>query len=112
MMSLFKILISILIGVCFSFILIFFFGNAGIKEYISLKEHKTLLEENITDLEQVNTALNVEFISLKQESERIRLLSRDLGYFLSNEHVITIDGYPVKKEYYQVGKNEQVISML
>jgi cell division protein FtsB len=103
-MRLFRLFISFYIGLIFSFVSAFFFGEAGLGEYSSLLEYRETLERNLADLKALNQRLNQEFKNLGTEPEKIRLLARDLGYFGSNENVVRIQNLPQKRRYYEVGK--------
>ena len=103
-MRLIKITLSIYVGICLSFLLNFYFGGAGLIEYNKLNEHKNMLSENITELTTINQKLSHELEGLKTDTESIQLLSRDLGYYRSDDNIIMIDGYPVKPSFHEIGK--------
>lgn len=104
MMRLFKIILSIYIGIFLSFLLNFYFEESGIIEYEKLNSHKTILLDNITELDSINKRLAHELEVLKTDSEIIQLLSRDLGYYQKDDNIIMIDGYPLKPNFHEIGK--------
>jgi cell division protein FtsB len=104
MMRLFKIILSVYVGICLSFILNFYFGEAGILQYGKLNQHKSMLLENIAELNIINQKLKSEQEVLKTDSEIIKLLSRDLGYYENDDNIIMVEGYPEKRNFHEIGK--------
>ncbi len=103
-MRLIKIVLSLYIGICFSFLLSFIFNKAGIIQYEKLNIHKNLLTENVSELQTINQKLNHELDVLTTDSEIIQLLSRDLGYYEKDDNIIMIEGYPEKRNFHEIGK--------
>jgi cell division protein FtsB len=104
MMRLFKIILSVYVGICLSFVLNFYFGEAGILQYGKLNQHKSMLLENIAELNIINQKLKSEQEVLKTDSEIIKLLSRDLGYYENDDNIIMVEGYPEKRNFHEIGK--------
>ena len=103
-MRLIKVIFSIYLGICLSFLLNFCFGEAGIIQYQKQINHKNLLLSNISELKTINQRLNHELDVLKTDSEIIQLLSRELGYYENDDNIIIIDGYPEKHNFHEIGK--------
>jgi hypothetical protein len=99
-----KIVLSVYVGICFSFLLNFYLGDAGIIQHQKLECHRNLLLNNVSELKQINQKLNHELEVLTTDSEIIQLLSRELGYYENDDNIIMIEGYPEKRNFHEIGK--------
>ncbi|MBN1409829.1 MAG: septum formation initiator family protein [Spirochaetales bacterium] len=102
-MKLFNLIVSIYLSVILSALLVFFFGEQGLIEYNDLSEKKRLLSMNIEKLKEKNQILISKLNELNTNSETIKLLARELGYYGKNEDLIRIQGYKPQKTYYNAG---------
>ena len=69
-----------------------------------LKAYRDRLARNLEEIQETNRRLHTEIDLLRSESEHIRLESRRIGYFQSDEGIIHVDGYENRKNHYAVGK--------
>ena len=82
----------------------FLWGPSGYLENKKLVLHKEELSGNIEQLTRINNDLNTTFNQLYSDSDSIRLHSRELGYFASNEGVIRLTGYSPSSHSLSMGK--------
>ena len=94
--------------IIFSFIvaaaLYFFFGRGGLLEYRRLATYGGSLQDNLGDLERINSELLSEVQALGSDAERLTLQARELGYFREGERVIRISDDSRRNSTYTVGK--------
>jgi cell division protein FtsB len=102
-MKLLKMFFSLYIGLVIYIVFSIFFGNGGIFDYNSLSDYHKTLEANLEKLKNINQELYEKLISFNSNPETIRIYSRELGYFKSNERVIKYDGFSPIKLFYKVG---------
>jgi cell division protein FtsB len=98
----------IVVYIIFSFIvaaaLFYFFGSGGLLDYRRLSAYRESLQDNIEDLEHINSELLSEVQALGSDAERLTLQARELGYFREGERVIRISDDSRRKRTYTVGK--------
>jgi len=94
--------------IIFSFIvaaaLYFLFGRGGLLEYRRLATYSGSLQDNIDDLERINSELLSEVRALGSDAERLTLQARELGYFREGERVIRISDDSRRHSTYTVGR--------
>ncbi|MBN1799199.1 MAG: septum formation initiator family protein [Spirochaetales bacterium] len=98
-----KLFISLYIGFLVYIALKSFFGAGGFFDYISSVQYKDKLNQNLQELEIIYHDLFHDLKSLKSNAHIVKLYSRELGYFESDEHVIKFQGMGPKKIFYKVG---------
>jgi hypothetical protein len=69
-----------------------------------LTRHRDTLKDNLQNLKNINSELHRQLETLRTSPEIIRLLARELGYFRSDEKVITLNGNFSVYNFYEVGK--------
>ncbi|MER3423362.1 MAG: hypothetical protein C4293_09185 [Nitrospiraceae bacterium] len=75
------------IGLSFSF----FFDEMGIRKYLAMLNHARQLEEEIQELERVNTELRTEIHRVQHDPTRIEELARErLGFVRKGDTVYQI----------------------
>lgn len=75
------------VGLCFSF----FFDDMGVRKYLAMRTHARQLEEEIQELERVNTELRTEIHRVQHDPARIEELARErLGFVRKGETVYQI----------------------
>ena len=99
-----RLVVSFYSAILLGSLLALFFGDAGMVAYNRLSSHLELLTENLENLERINDDLNGKFEELATDPERIRLQARELGYFEEDEKVLTVEGFPKKRTFFEVGK--------
>ena len=99
-----RIVVYIIFSVVVAAVLYFFFGSGGLLDYRRLAVYRGSLQDNITDLEGINSELLSEVQALGSDSERLTLQARELGYFREGQRVIRISDEASRKNTYTVGK--------
>jgi cell division protein FtsB len=99
-----RIIISLYLGYVVYSILMFVYGQSGLTALDELKNYRDKLVTNIEEIQETNRRLHVELDLLRSEAEYIRLESRRIGYFESDEGVIYVDGYENRRNHYTVGR--------
>jgi cell division protein FtsB len=99
-----RIMVYILFSFVISAALFYFFGSGGLLDYRRLASYRGSLQENIGDLERINSELLSEVQALGSDAERLTLQARELGYFREGERVIRISADSSRKSNYTVGK--------
>jgi cell division protein FtsB len=85
-------------------LLFLFFGSGGLLDYRRLLGYRAAVEQNISDLKEINGELLSEVWALGSDPERLTLQARELGYFREGEKVIRIAGFERGRKYYTVGR--------
>ncbi|UCF98788.1 MAG: septum formation initiator family protein [Spirochaetaceae bacterium] len=99
-----RIVVYILLSFVLTSSLFLLFGGGGVLDYRRLLIYRGSVEENITDLERINSELLAEVQALGSDPERLTLQARELGYFREGERVIRIAGNRRVNSYYTIGK--------
>ena len=98
----------IVVYIIFSFIaataLYYFLGSGGLLDYRRLLSYRGLLQDNIDELEYINSELLTEVQALGSDPGRLTLQARELGYFREGEKVIRISNVAARRSTYTVGK--------
>ena len=81
-----------------------FTGYNGIASYNELKAYKITLENNIAELEIINSDLQKSSEKLINDTEEIKIRARDLGWYEENEGIILIKNQDRKKDGYTMGR--------
>ena len=90
-------------GLIVTFGYAFILGEAGLVNYQDLLLRRQVLEENIEGLREINHSLSEELSNLATDSETIRLIARDLGYYRADERVVEVVGIPTQTYSQTVG---------
>lgn len=98
-----QILISSYIGFSLFIVLTIVFGSGGLFDTRDISRYKLQLEENITELREINQGLTQELKALSTSPDTIKMYARDYGYYETNEEVIKIAGAPQPRRYYRLG---------
>jgi len=93
-------------------ILNFFYGSSGFVEKQKLMSYKALLVENLTELEELNSRLELEAFSLRADKGILQVESRELGYLGPNEGVILLTGWGDKRGSYAMGQKLKWTALL
>jgi len=99
-----RFLIALYTSLLVYFALTMTMGATGIAEYRRLTEYKSVLEENLADLEALNHNLQDKALILRTEPETLMVYARDLNYYDGNEGVIILRGYETRQNSYPMGK--------
>ena len=98
----------IVVYIIFSFIattaLYYFLGSGGLLDYRRLLSYRGSLQDNIDELEHINSELLAEVQALGSDPGRLTLQARELGYFREGEKVIRISNVAGRRITYTVGK--------
>ena len=94
----------IYLGVIFGSFLVIFAGQEGLLSYHRLMRHRDALQENLSYLSDKNRVLEEEAEKLKTSEELIRLRARKIGYYGSDEILVSLDVNTVSPGYFEIGK--------
>ncbi|MBN1686976.1 MAG: septum formation initiator family protein [Spirochaetales bacterium] len=75
-----RLLLALYAGLLLNSLLMFFWGDAGVRQMKTLQNHRDRLIENIEDLRKINDELALERDSLLYEEAAIELRARTFGY--------------------------------
>ena len=100
----FRLFLFIYAGFFISTILIFYFGDEGIRAYRNLLGYKGKLEKNLAELEQINRELNDQLQLLKSNPDVNRVEARNLNLIGKDEKLVKITGYSRSGRFYEIGK--------
>ncbi len=80
-----RIALAIYVGFFVYEILLIFWGDAGIFAYRDLRNHRSELQKNVAELEDIGDALEEKRNILLTDAEEIILRARSIGYFRPDE---------------------------
>lgn len=83
--------------------LVLFWGRTGIVAMGDLGNYRNRLEENLSQLENINTQLADHLDALRSNPQTIRLEARQLGYLEPNQRIIEVSGYSPPENSFTVG---------
>lgn len=84
-------------------ILIFIWGDTGIKAMNKQILIQKRLDQNIVKLLAINSELNRELDVFRTDTETIIIQARDLGYLREGEKILFIDDLPIQKKIRKPG---------
>lgn len=84
-------------------LLIWIFGDSGLRATARLERYRGSLEANVESLRARNSALESDLQRLREDPEANALLARELGLYREGDKVIRIAGYAARREPYAVG---------
>lgn len=87
-----RLLIAVFAGFLINSLLIFVWGDAGLKRMKAIEEHRDKLIDNIENLENIHNRLIVERDALLFDESEIELRARTLGYYRDNEVRVILPG--------------------
>jgi len=94
----------LLAALIFYSIFSFFWGNTGLNAMHEMESRKKILENNLSELSQINKKLNEDLISLSSDPERIAIQSRNLGYIQNQEKMVFVNLAGINSSQLDVGK--------
>jgi hypothetical protein len=77
--------VSFYLGFSVYILLMFVFGQSGIRSTAALRDHYSVLEQNIEDLRDIGAYLQLRRDTLLDDPAEARKLARSLGYFYEDE---------------------------
>jgi cell division protein FtsB len=103
-MKLSSLLSITLLGVITYLLLELVFGSYGIMAYAVLEKYAREAETELADLEARHDELQRQARNLAGDRETVRLEARDIGFVLSNEVIVRIEGHePRPRHRYMPG---------
>ncbi len=88
-----RLLLAIYAGFFLNSLLVFIWGDAGLKQMNALIDHRDNLVHNIEKLEYINNELSLELDALLYDEMEIELRARALGYYRKNVVQVLLSGY-------------------
>ena len=104
MKGIFRLAVSLYIVVICLIVLNIFFSPEGVISYSGLKSYKETIEQNITELTDINSSLILDSEKLMNQSEEIKVQARELGWVEENEGIIVVKGYEKTSSGYSIGR--------
>lgn len=99
-----KVLVSAFLGTLVYASLVLFGGQSGRKCYEDLYEQKKIISRATTQMELLNSNLDIECKALRKDKEVIAAYARQLGYVFPGEHLVKIKGLSLNQNsLYDVG---------
>ncbi len=98
-----KILLSIIVGFSLFTLLNLFFGKSGYIQSKMLEQNIEEMSKNIEVLKDINKKYDFELRSRLDNSSRILVRARDLGYYEENDYIVQFPDYKKKEEFYLSG---------
>ncbi len=86
---LFSAACAVLVYVCISI----FAGQHGIWAYTQLEEHKIVLAQHLSALQQVNEQLTIDSNALKDDESVLRAYAKKMGFVSEGERLLKISGF-------------------
>jgi hypothetical protein len=80
------------------------FGPLGLGAYAELRKREQAVEENLAELQRVNTELTEELRSLSTDAETVMLVARELGYYRKGDRRVSVQGLPVPTRSRTIGQ--------
>ena len=99
-----RLTISLYIVVICLIILNLFFSPDGLIAYAELEDYKDTIEQNIEELNIINSNLVLDSEKLIKRSDEIKLQARELGWVEGDEGIIVVRGYEKSKPGYSIGR--------
>jgi cell division protein FtsB len=90
-------------GFLLASLLIWAFGDSGLRATARLDRYRASLEANVESQRARNQALEADLKRLREDPEANVLLARELGLYRPNDEVIRIEGLTRRREAYAVG---------
>ncbi|MBN2737885.1 MAG: hypothetical protein JXR70_12945 [Spirochaetales bacterium] len=105
-MKISEFLLAVLLGYLVSSMFVIFLGEHGMEAFRVLQEQKQILTSNISHLKETQVSLVEKLSRLKEGTELVKTLSRELGYYdsLQDEEIFVIQGYEADARAYNPGK--------
>jgi hypothetical protein len=72
-------------------------------EYNASEKYRNTLTSNMKELENIYNDLRLDLRSLRTDARKVKLYSRELGFFEDDEYVMKIQGLDRQKIFYKVG---------
>jgi cell division protein FtsB len=98
-----RILPLLATGFLIASLLIWLFGDSGLRATARLERYRGDLEANVESLRERNTALEADRKRLRESVETNELAARDIGLYRPGDRVIRIDGLSARRGAYEVG---------
>ncbi len=87
------------VGACVWLLVALFFGEMGLPRYLSMRNHASHLESELTALRGENASLWGDIARLQYDPAKIEQLAREqLGYVRKGETVYQLSPDPTKKQ--------------
>ena len=90
-------------GFLLASLLIWVFGDSGLRATARLDRYRRSLETNVESLRVRNSTLEADLERLREDRDANEVLARELGLYRSGDEVIRIEGLPSRREPYAVG---------
>jgi cell division protein FtsB len=90
-------------GFLIASLLIWLFGDSGLRAMSRLERYRRDLEANVESLRERNDALEADRTRLRESTETNELAARDIGLYRPGDRVIRIDGLSAHRGAYEVG---------
>jgi cell division protein FtsB len=90
-------------GFLIASLLIWLFGDSGLRAMGRLERYRRDLEANVESLRERNAALEADRTRLHESVEANELAARDIGLYRPGDRVIRIDGLSVRRGAFEVG---------
>ncbi len=90
-------------GFLIASLLIWLFGDSGLRAMSRLERYRSDLEANVESLRERNAALEADRKRLRESVETNELAARDIGLYRPGDRVIRIEGLSVRRGAYEVG---------
>jgi cell division protein FtsB len=90
-------------GFLIASLLIWLFGDSGLRVTARLERYRGDLEANVESLRERNAALEADRKRLRESVETNELAARDIGLYRPGDRVIRIEGLSARRGAYEVG---------
>jgi len=90
-------------GFLIASLLIWVFGDSGLRASVRLETYRRDLEANIESLQGRNAALEADLQRLRGSADTNELAARDIGLYRPGDKVIRIEGLSARRRGYEVG---------
>lgn len=90
-------------GFLIASLLIWLFGDFGLRATARLERYRGDLEANVVSLRERNAALEADRERLRESAETNELAAREIGLYRPGDRVIRIDGLSARRGAYEVG---------
>ena len=87
-----RLLIAVYAGFLINSLLVFIWGDAGLKQIHTLRDHRDKLVNNIEKLEKIHNDLSLERDALLYDEMEIELRARALGYYRDDVIQVILSG--------------------
>ncbi|MBI3355316.1 MAG: septum formation initiator family protein [Nitrospirae bacterium] len=90
---------AVWLSACIWLLVALFFGEMGLPRYISMRNHASHLERELSALREENVSLRSDITRLQHDPAKIEQLARErLGYVRKGETVYQLSPDPAKKQ--------------